>query len=680
MRKDALGFFWRDEPVIKVVKEKVLVTPPKATWLRPDYLPGIEAARALVLPEYTIDELVAATKEEALFFDIEIYKNYFLAGFMGAKSGKYVWVESDENGIIDIQKLGWILTNFETIGFNSIPFDLPITSMALNNCTTMEMKQAVDMIIGEGMNWREVMKYFKTKVLACNHIDLIEVAPLRGSLKIYNGRQHGKTMQDLPFPPYIELSPDQKLLTRVYCLTSDLPATKNLRETLNEQCDLRVKMSDEYKLDLRSKSDAQIAEAVIMSELRKISKVPRKQDVLPGTVYRYRKPDFLQFKTPQMQNALQTVLNAAFIVEDHGSFATPPQIDALDIKMGISTYKMGIGGLHSTEKKAVHYSDKNFQLWDFDVTSYYPWIIMILGLFPPHLGPNFLRVFSRIVFDRIKAKVAKLKAIANSLKIVVNGSYGKLGSKYSDLYAPDLLIQVTLTGQLSLLMLIEALECENIRVVSANTDGIVIKPTTAQVPRMHEIVKAWEASTKFEMEGTRYLGLFSRDVNNYIAVKMKKDKALNDWVYAPDGVKGKGAFANPWSHAEDKADWLHKNPANLVCYDAIEAYLVYGTPLEETITRCTDITKFVTIRNVTGGAVKVADNEDDNQFYGKSIRWYNGRDEQRPLVYALSGKKVPKSDGAVPCMRLPDVFPDDVDYDWYVREAKKILKTLGIVA
>lgn len=60
-----------------------------------------------------------------------------------------------------------------------------------------------------------------------------------------------------------------------------------------------------------------------------------------------------------------------------------------------------------------------------------------------------------------------------TFKIVLNGTFGKLGSKYSFLYSPNLMIQVTITGQLALLMLIEALEAAGISVVSANTDGIV---------------------------------------------------------------------------------------------------------------------------------------------------------------------------------------------------------------
>jgi hypothetical protein len=45
--------------------------------------------------------------------------------------------------------------------------------------------------------------------------------------------------------------------------------------------------------------------------------------------------------------------------------------------------------------------------------------------------------------------------VADSLKITINGSFGKLGNYYSALYAPDLMVQVTVTGQLALLKLIE---------------------------------------------------------------------------------------------------------------------------------------------------------------------------------------------------------------------------------
>ena len=54
-------------------------------------------------------------------------------------------------------------------------------------------------------------------------------------------------------------------------------------------------------------------------------------------------------------------------------------------------------------------------------------------------------------------------------EVVVNGTFGKLGNMFSIIYSPDLLFQVTLTGQLTLLLLIERLELAGVRVVSANT-------------------------------------------------------------------------------------------------------------------------------------------------------------------------------------------------------------------
>jgi len=60
-----------------------------------------------------------------------------------------------------------------------------------------------------------------------------------------------------------------------------------------------------------------------------------------------------------------------------------------------------------------------------------------------------------------------IKKTANTLKTLLNGSFGKLGSRYSIFYAPTEMLQVTITGQLALLMLIEMMELCGIPVVSA---------------------------------------------------------------------------------------------------------------------------------------------------------------------------------------------------------------------
>src|SRR5690606_17552733 len=193
----------------------------------------------------------------------EVYRNYYLAGFRHRASDKVVYIESTEDGRLDIDKLEWILNNFTIVGFNSAGYDVPVTSMALAGLSTHDMKEASTRIIQHQEPWRDVLRSYKVKPIEIDHIDLIEVAPLRASLKIYGGRMHTRQMQDLPFHPDKSLLAPQKVITRYYCLAKDLPSVLLLRETLDEQLSLRVEMGRQYKLDLRSRSDAQIAEHVI---------------------------------------------------------------------------------------------------------------------------------------------------------------------------------------------------------------------------------------------------------------------------------------------------------------------------------------------------------------------------------------------------------------------------------
>ncbi len=128
--------------------------------------------------------------------------------------------------------------------------------------------------------------------------------------------------------------------------------------------------------------------------------------------------------------------------------------------------------------------------------------------------------------QEIRDEIAKLKTELVTCnvdneggKIFLNGTFGKTGSPYSILFAPEMLIQTTITGQLSLLMLIEWHEYYGIPVVSANTDGIVIKCPRDKVYISEHLIKEWEKTTGLEMETVEYRGIYSRDVNSYFAVK-----------------------------------------------------------------------------------------------------------------------------------------------------------------
>src|SRR5690606_36540076 len=149
----------------------------------------------------------------------------------------------------------------------------------------------------------------------------------------------------------------------------------------------------------------------------------------------------------------------------------------------------------------------------------------------------------------------QLKTESDGLKIVLNGTFGKLFSKWSVRYAPGLGIRVTITAPLALLMLVEMMECSGTPVISANTYGIVLRIPAGMDAIADQVVKWWENRTGLEMEETLYRSLHQRDVNNYVAITM-------------DGkVKRKGVF-NQGGVLSGPAG---KGPDKDICGDAVVA-------------------------------------------------------------------------------------------------------------
>jgi hypothetical protein len=522
-------------------------------------------------------------------------------------------------------------------------------------------------------------------------------------------------MQDLPITPDALITPEQRELMRSYCV-NDLDTTQMLYQALEKQVALRTKMSEQYGMDLRSKSDAQIAETVIKSELAKIAgyefrgkniiKKPivvepvfsaandaakqyaaagysyadahmkaaddfnvcpselgsiraklkthrnKKEAFDENSKFKYLDPKIVSFNCEQLNGVFARILKTRFELGANGAVKMPDWLKATKIKLGQSEYQMGIGGLHSCEKSQYIAADDETLLFELDVASYYPNIILQQRLAPKSLGEPFLKVYQSIVERRMAAKKKGDKVTADTLKIAVNGSFGKLGSKYSALYAPDLLIQTTITGQLALLMLIERMESIGVSVRSANTDGIVCQCPKRLESEMQQVAFEWMLDTSYELERTDYKAVASRDVNSYVAVKLD------------GGTKGKGCFAS---------SGLAKNPDLPIVYTAVAKRIADGTPVEHTIKRCSDITQFVTVRRVTGGAVW------REQALGKAIRFYYSREtaSDECIHYAKNSNRVPKSAGAKPLMGLPDTFPSDVNYNAYIVEAEKLLCEVG---
>lgn len=640
-----------------------------------------------------------------MVFDCEIIgKNnpVFLVGTKCVETGKREAFWFHKRG--HMKKLLKLINSGEYtwVGFNSENFDRPLIAMLQHpEYDERGIKHVAAVIIEERKKSWETYREFGIEFLEYDHIDLFDVAPgVMISLKTYAGRIGHKSMVDMPFHHDDDLTLKQQAQLEAYCL-NDLDVTEALFKLLKTELDLRIEMSEEYGIDLRSKSDAQIAEAVM-----KVKVGLKSGDKLVPPYVSYTAPDFIKTKDPQILELINALEAHDFKILHSTGSPVAPDFLAKPVKVGKRTYQCGIGGLHSVEDNNMYLeASDNLMLSDFDVASYYPSIILKAGLVPKlggGKGQKLLDEYRTIYNQRIEAKRSGNKRVANSLKTTVNGFFGKLGSIYCSFYSPDLMLAVTLTGQLNLLCLIAELDkIKGVDVRSANTDGIMV----AYKPEAREkVLKVFERnakSTGFEYEETPYVKYASKDVNNFIAMK-------------PNGeAKTKGLYAS--CNPKLNPLYMMKNPTMEVCTLMAIDYLREGTRPEVSIKQYKDIKDFVAIRNVQGGGVQhtkmvmiddwveVAEREwrrphwpsmkasvrrksrpapveegMGGQAFGRVARWYMTKETLPPLTYLSSGNKVPKTEGAKVCMTLPDKLPKDLDFQWYVDEAYRTLNDIGI--
>jgi hypothetical protein len=579
-----------------------------------------------------------------IVFDTETAPNMFLLMGKILESGEYFGIWGDDEGAREnIKSLFKSKNTF--ISFNGSRYDMPVISYFLSGKSELDCKKLGDAIIGNNMMPWDAEREFGFRIPMIDHIDLIEVAPSFVSLKTYGARMNMPTVQDLPFKHTDEIKPEDRPVIWNYC-KNDLDTTEALYNKLQGQLQLRMEISKEYGFDARSKSDSQVAEQMFIKRLG----LKRTKAKIPESV-RYITPSFINFKRDDLNELAQRMSDHVYEVKQSTGHVVLPDFlkdDLITINKGI--YQMGVGGLHSQhDRKVCYVTDDEYQIVDYDVASYYPSILLNCNLVPVNTGERFIEEYRKVFERRLEGKRQKNMVIADSLRIALNGTFGKTASKYSALYSPDVMINITLTGQLTLLMLIETLEENGVQVVSANTDGIMLKHKRNEVTKVHNIIKEFSELTGFIFEDTPYRVVALKDVNNYFAVKQDRS------------VKIKGIYSAPT---------LSKNPTAPVVSKAVGLWLAYGTKFKDTVLN-SPLTDFISVRSVTGGGVQ------GDKYLGKTVRWLQTTSKLPPLTYATNGNKVAKTDGARECMTLPTGIPEDLDYNWYYKEIMKVIKDIG---
>lgn len=381
----------------------------------------------------------------------------------------------------------------------------------------------------------------------------------------------------------------------------------------------------------------------------------------------------IKFKTKELQDVLEEMKQVSIYHTSKDAFNKT-------IKFRGTTYTLATGGIHSVDPPRILRSNEEYTYIHWDYTSYYPSIMIAYEIAPKHLNKAAFVKMVRFLRDtRVKCKHGGTEDVidgvpnsiaAEALKIVINSIYGKFGSELFFLYDRFAQMQVTINGQLMTMSLVEALELEGIHVVSANTDGIVLKLPNNKREVFKQITDKWNEENKMSADGEEYSIVVSRDVNNYIDVQK-------------DGkVEFKGAL-DPKQYLKE----LKKGYDMPIVAKAVYEYFINNIPVMETLRNHTDILDFCKTQNV-GRQFEVVYSKVNNGIITKvysqrHIRFYvstHGVVVQKEHVNTKARSNLASGLPVQILNSLDDkpIEERDIDYKYYYNECYKIIDPIKL--
>jgi len=628
-----------------------------------------------------------------IIYDIETLKEYFLVVCLIPQEPYRVFrVNSEQNDLDAFVRFTEQHQDYYWVGYNNLRFDSQVVEWVLRNyehwhelsnleITAKIAQKAADVI--HDANY-DVFPEYRESDLTLKQIDLFKIHHFdnknrRVSLKRLEFEMDLENIEEMPIHHSKEGMTHEDLVTTTeYCL-NDVWATYQfylvtIGETNhplyrgNNQIDLRLDIEAEFGIPCLNYSDSKIGDEMIKKYYCEEKNIDYKELPKKGT---FRKniavksciADYVQFQTPELQAFLSKIKKMHLGIQDDFK----EEIHFYD-----NVYSFMKGGLHTENKPEVFEADDEYEIIDWDVSSYYPAIIINNGRYPAHLGKQFLSGYRKMFEKRLELKPLaktdkKIKGIVGALKLAVNSVYGKSSDMQNWIYDRQLTMFTTITGELSLMMLIEAYELQGIHVISANTDGVTIRIKKDKLETMHTINEWWMNLTAYELERTDYKKIIFSTVNDYLAIKTDGE------------VKKKGDFLTDFE--------LHKNKSARIVPLALEQYYVHNISIERTIVNHSNIFDFCLRQKASKDFHYEGWNRarGEKTVYNKLIRYYVSNTGEKLLKVKNDNSDSGAADVSqveagewvcTVCNHLPKNTAVDtagINYDYYIERANRLI-------
>ena len=632
---------------------------------------------------------------QVLIYDIETLIEMFLVGVYDPQTDMYFEFEVSQkrNDLDSFLRFAEAHNMHYWVGYNNIRFDSQVIEWILRNAenwhelSTMEIcekiaQKAADVI--HDANY-DVFPEYREHELSLKQLDLFKINHYDNknrmvSLKRLEFEMDFENIEEMPVHhTKRDMTPTERHITRTYC-KNDVMATYEFYKITtgdtdhplykqNNQIELRQDIFDEFGIPCLNYSDSKIGDEMIKKYYIQEKGIEYKE--LPRKGY-FRKSisvknciaPYVKFETKQLKEFLAKIKKMEMSMTDEFQE---------DIVFYDNVYTFAKGGLHSVNKPKIFEADEDHEIIDWDVSSYYPAIIINNGKYPAHLGKEFLRGYKQMFEKRLELKPLakkdrKIRGIVGALKLAVNSVYGKSSDMLSWIYDRQLTMFTTITGELSLMMLIEKYETNGINIISANTDGVTIKIKKELIPLMHEINEWWCDVTQYELERTDYSKIIFSTVNDYLAIKTDGE------------IKKKGDFLTDFE--------LHKNKSGRIINIALEQFYVQGIPVDITIRNHTNLYDFCLRQKASRDFHYEGINRQtgEKEIYDKLIRYYISNSGVKLLKMKneecqTNAAKISQVEAgewlATVCNYLPkDSVVQNVNYEYYIEKANRIINKI----
>lgn len=480
--------------------------------------------------------------------------------------------------------------------------------------------------------------------------DLLQLNTSLKQLEAFQG--HSIYESDIDFNIDRKLTEDELNEMIKYC-KNDVQETINLFLQLKADFDVQMELINEFKLPLSyiSKTQSQLVAEILGAERKDY------------------KDDFnLHF--PEYLNRIKKY---AHIVDWFKKFKTDKKFtddekkaiysENLEVTVAGCPHTFAWGGLHGAIPK---YYGTGYYL-HIDVSQYYPSLTVKRNYFSRATSEEGKKRYDMMRLESIRLKkFPELKLKRAGYKLCNNKAYGCMKDQYNSLYDPLMANNICVTGQLSLLLLIEMLE-PYIQLIQSNTDGLIVKLNSLDdYELIDDICYEWEQLTGVTLAFDPIITkIYQKDVNNYLFINEFGD------------VESKGAYVKSLSPLDNDLPIVNK---------AIREYMINGTDPEDTINAANELIEFQKIIKLSGkyDYIKLK----DKVYTNKCFRVFARNDNFGGTIYKCklkngSGDKCDKVANtpvnAFICNKditgLP--VPECLDRQWYINLAYERLRQFG---